>query len=345
MSVRSWVTVVTLALLGVFVYFAWPEIMHAWGLLGRVDVWILLLLVPVQFLSYYAVGSMIFSYLRSKGDLKGVSHWTMTRMALELNFVNHVLPSGGAAGFSYLGWVLHRYNVTSGRAAMAQIVRFAIMFLAFVAIMFLSVLVLILDHKVSRLIIMLSVLLAVAAIGATVFAIYIIGSTKRLALFSDRLARFSNKVIFVVTFGKKYNVVKRDKVESFFNELHVDYLDIKRDKKILKVPTIWGVIANLSDVLLLIIAFMALGTWVNPAVLFVAFGVAGIAGVISLTPGGAGVYEAIMIAFLASSGVQADVAIAGILLARVALLSGTIIFGYVFYQLTIFKYGKTPIQR
>jgi hypothetical protein len=38
--------------------------------------------------------------------------------------------------------------------------------------------------------------------------------------------------------------------------------------------------------------------------------------------------------------VPPDVAIAGTLLARVTLVLGTIIFGYVFYQLTVLKYGK-----
>jgi hypothetical protein len=50
-----------------------------------------------------------------------------------------------------------------------------------------------------------------------------------------------------------------------------------------------------------------------------------------------------MIAFLASAGVPADIAIAGTLVARVTLLLGTVIFGYLFYQLTIVKYGKNPV--
>ena len=88
------------------------------------------------------------------------------------------------------------------------------------------------------------------------------------------------------------------------------------------------------------IAFLSLGFWVNPATLFIAFGIASIVSIFSASPGGAGVYEAIMIAFLASAGVQPDIAIAGTLLARATLLVGTILFGYIFYQLTLNKYGK-----
>ena len=60
----------------------------------------------------------------------------------------------------------------------------------------------------------------------------------------------------------------------------------------------------------------------------------------AFTPGGAGVYEAIMIVFLSMTGVAPDVAIAGIVLTRVILLAGTIIFGYIFYQHALIKYGR-----
>jgi uncharacterized protein (TIRG00374 family) len=110
-------------------------------------------------------------------------------------------------------------------------------------------------------------------------------------------------------------------------------------------PFIWALVANLMDVALIFIAFWSFGVQVNPAVIFIAFGLSSIASVVSVTPGGAGVYEAIMIAFLASTGIPTEVAIAGTLLARVLLMLGTILFGYVFYQLTILKYGKSTTER
>lgn len=40
--------------------------------LGQVNVWIFLVIILPQFMSYYASGEMIFSYLKARGDLKGV---------------------------------------------------------------------------------------------------------------------------------------------------------------------------------------------------------------------------------------------------------------------------------
>lgn len=343
MSFRSWVTVLTLILLSVVVYLGWPQITEAFGLVGKINFWILALLIPVQFFSYYAIGAMIFSYLRAKGELKETTHWEMTRMALELNFVNHIIPSGGAAGFSYLGWVLGRHGVRAGRATMAQIVRFALAFISFVLLLVIAVIALAFDHQINRTIIAISFILVLAAVGGTILSIYIIGSQQRMVIFSGWLTRTTNKIVEKVTRGKKRQILKLEIIGGFFEELHQDYLEIRQDKRILIRPLIWAIFVNLADVLLLVICFLALGTWVNPATLFVAFGVASIASIISVTPGGTGIYEAIMIAFLASAGVAADVAIAGTLVARVTLLLGTVIFGYLFYQLTIVKYGKNPI--
>lgn len=343
MSFRSWVTVITLVLLALVIWLGWPEIVHAWRLLDQVNVWILLLLIPVQLLSYYAVGRVIFSYLVSKGNLKDVTEWTTTRMALELNFVNHILPSGGAAGFSYMGWLLSKHGVSGGRAAMAQIVRYVIMFVSFIAILCLALVVLTLDNHINRVTLLISGSLAVAAIAFTVFAVYILDSRARLMRFSAWVVKTSNRLVWKITKGKKRVVLRDEPVTQFFEELHSDYLEIRQDVRLLKKPFGWSLLANLADVLLMTVAFLALGVFVNPATLFVAFGISGIVSMLSVTPGGAGVYEAIMIAFLVSSGLSPDVAIAGTILARVALLLGTVVFGYVFYQLTIMKYGKKPV--
>lgn len=345
LSFRGWLTIITLILLAVVVIFAWPEIVRAWNLLGSVNIWILLLLIPVQFFSYYATGGMIFSYLRAKGDLKDMSHWSMTRLALELNFVNHILPSGGAAGFSYLAWVLGKHKVTVARSTMAQIIRFAFTFLSFVVLLVVAVFILILNQHIDRMTIFVALALTVLAVGAVWLLIFLVQSKTRLGKFSNWLTRIANSFIAWVTGGRKKNIVKGEIVLGFFDGLHDDYLGMRRERRILIVPFIWALVANVLDVALIWISFWALGFSLDPALLFVAFGVASIASAVSVTPGGAGVYEAIMVTFLAASGVTPDVAIAGTLLARVTLLAGTILFGYFFYQLTVIKYGKRPADR
>lgn len=269
-----------------------------------------------------------------------MSKWGMARTALELNFVNHIIPIPTFAGFSYLGWILGHYGVSAGRATMAQIIRYATMFVSFVVMIVLSIAVLFFDVGVDKRTIFISEVLVVATIVGMFLLIYFIGSKRRLEKLSVWLTDFVNRTVQFVTFGKKREVLVENSVKKYMLDLHQDYLEIRADKKILIKPIMWAVLANILDVLLIEVAFLALGTWVNPAVLFVAYGIAAFAAIFAATPGGSGVYEAIMIAFIVASGVPAGLAIAGVLLARVTLFVGTIAFGYVFYQLSINKYGK-----
>ncbi len=197
-------------------------------------------------------------------------------------------------------------------------------------------------HRIDSSIIIVGFALVIAAVAAMWIGIWLIKSSARLRRFSAWLTRTVNKFITWITRGRKKNVVKEEVLLEFFDGLHDDYLAIRRDRKILITPFIWATIANILDVALLWIAFWSLGFPLDAALLFIAFGIASIAGALSVTPGGAGVYEAVMVAFLAASGVTPEVAIAGTLLARVTLLAGTILFGYVFYQLRVIKYGKRP---
>lgn len=345
MKFRTWLSIITLTLLMVVVIAAWGDIREAFGYLAKVNLWIIALMIPAQFMSYFATGEMIFSYLRAKGNIRDLNVLKVTRMSLELNFVNHVFPSGGAAGVAYFSWLLSRHGVSSGRATMAQIIRFALTFVSFVLLLLVALAVLIIDHSVDRTIILLSLLLVVLAVGGTLGGIFLLSSKQRLDRFSVWLARTVNHFVGWITRGKKRTVANAVAITDFFGDIHEDYLAIRREKKILIKPFLWSLLANIMDVVLIYIAFWSFGVQVNPAIIFIAFGLSSIASAIAVTPGGAGVYEAVMVAFLGSAGVPLEIAIAGTLLARVLLMLGTIVFGYAFYQLTVVKYGKAPTQR
>ncbi len=345
MKFRTWLSLITLTLLAILVVAAWGDIREAFGYLGKVNLWILTLMIPVQFISYFATGEMVFTYLRSKGNLKNLGMMKATRMSLEVNFVNHVFPSGGAAGLAYFSWLLGKYGVSAGRAAMAQVVRFALTFIAFGLILVIALAALVVDHTVAREVVVMSTLLVGGAIFATVGGIYILKSRKRLNAFGAWITRVGNRIVAFFTFGKKKNVIQEKAVDAFFNDLHDDYVSIGKDKKILIKPFLWSIMNILMDIVLIYIAFLSFGVEINFAYIVIAYGLSSIASAAMITPGGAGAYEAVMIAFLGSAGVPLEIAIAGTLLARVILMLGTIVFGYVFYQLTVLKYGKAPVQR
>jgi uncharacterized protein (TIRG00374 family) len=268
-------------------------------------------------------------------------------MSLEMNFVNHVLPSGGVSGVSYMGWRLGGYNVSPGRSTMAQVVRYSMGFVAFIALLSIAVLAVTIDGGINRWIILVSSILTTGMLGVIVVAVFVMSSTKRMTWFAGWTVRTVNSLVRKITFGRKPAVLDQEQVNTFFDELHKDYIALRADKRILIKPFLWGLLFNAADVGLFLITFWALGVPVNPAPILIAYGVASVAGFFVVTPGGAGAYEAIMVAFLAIAGLSQGTAIAGIVLTRVILLIGTIGLGYLFYQHAIIKYGKKrpPISR
>ncbi len=344
MSTRGIISLITLFLLIAVLFTARHEIAVAWKLISEVNVWILALLIPMQALVYFAAGEMMFTYLRGKHAIRNIPRLTLTRMALELNFVNHILPSGGVSGISYMSWRLSKYGVPPGRATMSQIVRYTAGFLAFLTLLLISVVLITLDSGIDRFIILVSSVLASTIVCFIIFGIYIISSSTRLEGFAQGSTKAINGGVRKLSFGHKTHTVELHKVQQFFHDIHKDYVELRADKGLLLKPYLWGLIYNAADVGLFIIGFWALGYAVNPAAIVIAYGIASIAGFIVITPGGAGAYEALMIGFLGTAGIPSGVVIAGVLLTRVVLLIGTVLSGYFFYQLTILKYGKTPVR-
>lgn len=338
MSIRTWLSVGTLLLVLLLIVASWSELEKAWVLTQTMNTWWLLLLIPLQFISYYAGGAASFSYLRKKG-VDNISTLAMTRLALELNFVNHILPSGGVSGVSYMSWVLAKYGVPSGQAAMAQVVRIVATFVAFLTLLGVSFFFVVLDGAVSRpAIAATAALITVVSIiiGALAFAL---SSKRRMKIVASCLARSINWLGRMVRVREP--VVSPHKLEHIFEDIHKDYAALRREPRILIKPFLWGLLFVISDALMIYVAFLAIGLTINPAALIVAFGVANALAILTVTPGGAGGYELGMISYLTTTGLPQSSVVAAVLVARMALIAGAIGTGYVFYQLTIQKYGKS----
>lgn len=340
-SFRAGLSIVTFVLIVVLLWATRHELEHAWQLMQQVNVWILALMLPLVLLNYYAVGEMVFSYLRQRGAIKHIRPLEQMRMSLEMNFVNHALPSGGASGLSYMTWRLSRYGVSTSRAAMAQIVRLAAGFASFGVLVMISVLLVTIDGNVNRWVILVSSSLVSVMIGLVIGSIYMLRDKKRLHTVAEWISRFVNHWTWKLTRGKKRVLIRRETLEQFFGEIHDDYVELNRNRSMLLKPFLWGIVFTCSDVAMFFVAFWSLGELVNPASILLAYGLATIAGFAVLTPGGSGAYEALMVGFLTVSGVAQGVAIAGVVLARVIILLVIIALGYAFYQFAIIKYGKS----
>lgn len=340
LSMRNWVSIITVVLLVVILFFTRHELVRAWELLGQVNLWILSLFLPLIIVCYFVSGEMMFSYLRQKGVIHHVSVLEQMRISLELNFVNHALPSGGVSGFSYVTWRMKRMGVSASKATMAQLVKIVAGLAAYIALLFIAVLIITIDGDISRWTLLLSSTLAGFIASSILIGIYFIKDKNRVKVAAKWVCVWVNGLVRWLTRGKKREILNRDRTAEFFQEMHKDYLDIARDKKLLLQPFLWGLLYTALDVLLFMVVFWALGSVVNPAAILIAFGLASAAAFFVVTPGGSGAYEALMVGFLTFSGLSQGVAIAGVVLARALILVIILVIGYVFYQHSLVKYGK-----
>ena len=127
---------------------------------------------------------------------------------------------GGAAGFSYLAWVLSRHKVSVARSTMSQLIRFVLTFLSFVLLLLVAMAILTFNHLIDRVTVIIGGALFVAAVGATWFAIWLVNNQKRMRAFSAWVTRIGNAIVRFFTRGRKKDAVKAAVVLDFFDGLH-----------------------------------------------------------------------------------------------------------------------------
>lgn len=140
-----------------------------------------------------------------------------------------------------------------------------------------------------------------------------------------------NRLISIVR-REQPETINVGRVQQIFTELHENYKKLKKDYSALRPPLLHGLIANITEVLTVYTVFVAFGHIVNPGAIILAYAIANFAGLISVLPGGVGIYEALMTAVLAIAGVPPGVSIPVIVMYRVLSMTIQTIPGYYFYH-------------
>lgn len=125
-SFRTILSILTFILLVYVVYTNFGDIKEAISHIGETNILVLLLLIPEQLFMYFCCGQMFFSYMRAKKDAQRISPWTLMRVSLELNFVNHAVPAGGLGGLGYITWRLKPFGATAGQSSFMYVLRYII---------------------------------------------------------------------------------------------------------------------------------------------------------------------------------------------------------------------------
>lgn len=341
MKIKLWINILTFVAIAVVLIFARHDIALAFEKMQQLNLWVLALMIPAQFVAFYCVGRVYFHFFKATDSPLPMK--TLVPAAVELNFVNHVFPSGGISGFSYLTLRLKHEGVSTAKSTLAQLVRFTLAFITFIGLLLLALVLLAMEDHVNRFIMLVAAALTFTILFSTLTLTFVIGKRERIREFTQVMSRALNKVIHLVR-PRHPETINLKRTEKVFNELHDDYLMLRRDFGKMWPVVGWALLANLAEIGVIYIAFVAHGEWINPGALIIAYAIATTAGLIAILPGGLGVYEPLMAGVLLSAGVPGSVALSATLVSRVVTLVLALGSGYFLYHRTLKRYGDTSLK-
>ncbi|HSX36949.1 MAG TPA: lysylphosphatidylglycerol synthase transmembrane domain-containing protein [Patescibacteria group bacterium] len=338
---RNWkllVNLVTIAALAILVYAIRHQLGQTLHNLHRINVWVLLLIIPIEIVNYHGQARLYERLFATVGNR--LSYRTLYRVALELNMVNHVFPSGGVTGLSYFNLRVRRYGIRAGKASLVHAMKLALTFLSFEVLLLVGMFVLAAAGRTSDLTILIGTALTTLLVVGTLLFTYVIGSKERIHSVLRAITRFLNRLIHVV---RPYSpeTINMEQAEGAFEEAHITYTVFKNHKQLLYKPFWYALLMNLSEVAAVYVVYVAFGHWVNVGAVILAYAIANFAGLVSVLPGGVGVYEALMIGVMSSAGVPAALTLPVTVMYRVANTLVQIPVGYYLYHKALGE-GSAP---
>jgi len=337
---KNWklvLNIVTIVALVVLIYAIRDELAQTIDNLTRVNAWALLLMIPIEAIDYHAQARLyqrLFAVVGNK-----LKYWYLLALSLELNFVNHVFPSGGVTGISYFSIkVGHKEeDISNAKGTLIQLMKLALTFVSFEALLIIGVISLAVVGRINELSLLVAGMLSTVMVALTLLFVYIVGSKQRINAFFGAITRWVNKVLHRVL-KKGPETINMDSARKVFDDFHDNYHLIMSHWTELKAPFAYAFIANVAEVMAIYVVFVAFGHVVNIGAVILAYGVANFAGLISVLPGGIGIYEALMVGVLAIAGVPAAVSLPAIIMYRVINTIIQLPPGYYFYHKSLSRH-------
>lgn len=336
---RRWkliVNILTVVALVVLVYAVRHQLYDTLRNFSHINVWVVLLLLPVEWLNYHAQAKLYDGLFQTVGNK--LKYRFLFETSLELNFVNSVFPSGGVSGISYFGMRMRsdREKITGGRATLVQLMKLALLFLSFEILLIIGLLFIAIGGGVNNFVILMAGSLSTLLLVGTFAFVMIIGHERRIQATFTFMTQLLNRLIQVVL-PNKPETINMQRARVAIEELHHNYKLIEQRYKELQGPFWWAFIANLAEVAAVYVVYVAFGHWVNPGSVILAYSIANFAGLVSVLPGGVGIYEALMTGVLVATGVPAALSLPVTVMYRVLNMLIQLPPGYYFYHRTLHR--------
>jgi uncharacterized protein (TIRG00374 family) len=216
-------------------------------------------------------------------------------------------------------------------------------FLSFELLIVFGVISLTVMGRVNNITILVAAWLSAMLFFGTFGFAYIVGSKQRINSFFTAVTRGLNHLIHFVR-PHHPETISIDRARVVFDEFHENYQQLQQKRHELTAPFWYAFMANVTEVAVLYVVYIAFGHLVNVGAVILAYAVANFAGLISVLPGGVGVYEALMTAVLVSAGVPAAVSLPVTVMYRVLNTLIQLPPGYYLYHRNLTRQDRLKLK-
>lgn len=322
------VNIFTIVALAVLIYAVRDQIIETIKNIGHIKWWILFGMIIWQILNHDGQ-ARFYRYIYRLLDVR-LRYRPLFRVSLELNFVNNVFPSGGVSGISYFALRMRDAGVPAGKSTVVQFAKFIFLFVSFQILLGVGLIMLALGGDANSFTLLIAGSIFTLLLVGSVGLLFILGSKRRINSFLTYITKFINKMISI--FRPSYpETINMEKAHKLFEELRENYLLLKAHPKELKQPLLYALICNAAEILTIYTVYLAFGSWVNPGAIILAYAVSSFAGIVSILPGGVGIFEALMTGVLAAAGVPIGLAIPVTITYRILNMLIQLPPGYYYY--------------
>ncbi|MDO4526624.1 MAG: lysylphosphatidylglycerol synthase domain-containing protein [Candidatus Saccharibacteria bacterium] len=341
---RALISILTVVLVGYVIYNNWDGFVETFNNLNHANIFILLLLIPEQLFMYYSCGQIFFSYLETKYRMI-FSRKEKLKISTELNFVNRAVPAGAVGGLAYLTFRLRPFGVTAGQASFLYIFRFAITTVVNYIQALIAILILLILGQIpeeATWVIWVSLLMNMGVFVILGLIIFIASSKKRIDWFAILVGKVIAFFTRIITFGRKKSLFKKEKILEYFNSIHDCVVIVKKDKKSLIKPTLWGFAYSLCEIGVYWIVAASMGRPEILPVIMVGEAIGSVFdGIIPYGPYELGM-SGVMGLLLGGTEEAIAISLITVVMARALSLIFTIATGYIPYQQAIGRKNDSP---
>lgn len=268
----------------------------ALSLIGDLNPLLLVLGAAAEVASLMCVAHLIRTLLPPEAR---PTSWTVNRVVLAARAASRVVPGGAAAGGVLSYRLLRRVGVPTADAGFSigtqSLESAAVLFL----LLFVSMVVSIPLSGLNAAYVTVATIGAVLMFMIAALVVALTRGEERAVGVARRLASF-------------LRVLDPDRVEALLRTLAAQLHDLAAEPRELARHIGWSAAYWLLDATALAVFLAAYGHWTRPDALLVAFGLANVAAVLPISPGGLGVMEVTLSAALVGFGVPSSIALLGV---------------------------------